>query len=76
MTSQNPVQDRLDELDGQETSARVLLERTLRLAGRRLDHHRDSGPVLRLAVGFHRRAEHAAAELDSCIAHLERTDGP
>ncbi|MGW1365347.1 hypothetical protein ACWCQP_49540 [Streptomyces chartreusis] len=75
MTSGNPVQDRLDELDGQETSARVLLERTLRLAGRRLDHHRDGGPVLRLAVRFHRRAEHAAAELDDTIAHLERKNG-
>ncbi|MGW3985252.1 hypothetical protein [Streptomyces mirabilis] len=75
MTSQNPVQDRLDELDGQEASARVLLERTLRLAGRRLDHHRTTGPVLRLAVGFHRRAEHAAAELACAITYLERTDG-
>lgn len=75
MTSHNPVQDRLDELDGQEASARVLLERTLRLAGRRLDHHRDGGPALRLAVGFHRRAEHAAAELDDTIAYLERTNG-
>ncbi|MER7577875.1 hypothetical protein [Streptomyces sp. NPDC126514] len=58
MTSGNPVQDRLDELDEQEASARVLLERTLRLA-----------------VGFHRRAEHAAAELDRTIAYLERPDG-
>ena len=75
MTSKNPVQDRLDELDGQEVSARVLLERTLRLAGRRLDHHRATGPALRLAVRFHRRAAHAAAELDRTIAYLERTDG-
>jgi len=75
VTSTNPVQDRLDELDQQEASARVLLERTLRLAGRRLDHHRDSGPALRLAVGFHRRAEGAAAELDYAVAYLERTDG-
>jgi hypothetical protein len=75
VTSQNPVQDRLDELDGQETSARLLLERTLRLAGRRLDHHRATGPALRLAVRFHRRAEHAAAEPDRTIAYLERTDG-
>ncbi|MDX3772119.1 MULTISPECIES: hypothetical protein [unclassified Streptomyces] len=40
MTSGNSVQDRLDEFDDQETSARLLLERTLRLTGRRLDHHR------------------------------------
>lgn len=75
MTSGNQVQERLDELDAREASARRLLERTLRLAGRRLDHHRDSGPALRLAVGFHRRAEHAAAELDHAIAYLKRTDG-
>ncbi|WP_331749802.1 hypothetical protein OG963_42950 (plasmid) [Streptomyces sp. NBC_01707] len=70
MTSGNSVRDRLDELDDQETSARLLLERRLRLAGRRLDHHRATGPALRLAVRFHRRAEH-----DTAIAHLERTDG-
>ncbi|MFJ9753109.1 hypothetical protein [Streptomyces chartreusis] len=75
MTSGNPVQDRLDELDDQEASARLLLERTLRLAGRMLDHQRDSGPVLRLAVRFHRRAEHAATELDDTIAYLERNNG-
>ncbi|MEU3343030.1 hypothetical protein [Streptomyces sp. NPDC006668] len=75
MTSGNPVQDRLDELDAREASGRLLLERTLRLAGRRLDHDRSTGPALRLAVGFHRRAEGAAAELDGTIAYLERTDG-
>jgi hypothetical protein len=71
----NPVQDRLDELDEREASARRLLERTLRLAGRILDRDRPTGPALRLAVGFHRRAEGAAAELDDTIAYLERTDG-
>ncbi|MER7817395.1 hypothetical protein [Streptomyces sp. NPDC096153] len=75
MTSGNPLQDRLDELDEQEASARVLLERTLRLAGCRLDHHRDSGPALRLAVGLHRQAKHAAAELACAFAYLERTNG-
>ncbi|MFG2583450.1 hypothetical protein [Streptomyces malaysiensis] len=75
MTSDNPVQDRLDELDGRETSARLLLERTLRLAGRRLDHERPTGPALRLAVRVHRRAEHAAAELDDTLAYLERENG-
>ncbi|WP_338672611.1 hypothetical protein V1460_06210 [Streptomyces sp. SCSIO 30461] len=75
MTSGNPVQDRLDELDDQEASARLLLERTLRLAGRMLDHERPTGPALRLAVRFHRRAEGAATELDDTIAYLERNNG-
>ncbi|WKK20925.1 hypothetical protein QZH56_37080 (plasmid) [Streptomyces olivoreticuli] len=73
MTSHNPVQERLDELDEREASARQLLERTLRLAGRQLDHDRPGDQVLRLAVCFHRRAEGAAAELDDTIAYLERT---
>jgi hypothetical protein len=75
VTSEDPIQDRLDELWDTETTARRLLERTLHLAGRRLDHQRDGGPALRLAVRFHRRAEHAAAEHDDCIAYLERTNG-
>jgi hypothetical protein len=75
VTSGNPVQERLDELDEREASARRLLERTLRLAGRRLDHDRATGPVLRLAVRFHRQATRAADELDCTIAYLERTDG-
>ncbi|MFG3205303.1 hypothetical protein [Streptomyces sp. NPDC048192] len=75
MTSQNPVQDRLDELWDTETTARRLLERTLHLAGRRLEHQRDGGPALQLAVRFHRRATLAAAEHDDTIAYLHRMDG-
>ncbi|MDJ0347621.1 hypothetical protein [Streptomyces sp. PH10-H1] len=75
MISGNPVQERLDELDERETSARRLLERTLRLAARRHDHQRAAGPALHLALRFHRRAVRAADELDHAIAHLERLDG-
>jgi hypothetical protein len=70
VTSGDPVQERLDD---RETSARQLLEQALRLAGRRLDHHRDSGPALHLALRFHRRGTRAASELDDTIAYLERT---
>ncbi|MFG2638901.1 hypothetical protein ACGFX8_35115 [Streptomyces sp. NPDC048362] len=69
MTSGNPVQERLDELDEREASVRWLLERTLRLAGRRLDHDWDSGPALHLALRFHRRATRAADELDYAISY-------
>lgn len=75
MTSDNPVQERLDELEDQEASARQLLEQALLLAGRRADHQRDGGPALRLALRFHRRATRAANELDDTIAYLERTNG-
>ncbi|MFL4901763.1 hypothetical protein ACJ6WF_00885 [Streptomyces sp. MMS24-I2-30] len=75
MTSGNPVQERLDELDEREALARRLLERTLRLADRIHGHQRDSTPALHLALRFHRRAEGAAAELDDTIAHLERNNG-
>ncbi|MBF9071903.1 hypothetical protein [Streptacidiphilus fuscans] len=75
MTFTNPVQDRLDKLSDTEAQARRLLDRTLRLAGLRLDHHRPAGAALRLAVCFHRRADQAAAEEDDCVTHLERMDG-
>ncbi|MGW7673986.1 hypothetical protein ACWGJX_44075 [Streptomyces sp. NPDC054775] len=39
-----------------------------------LDHERPTGAALRLAVRFHRRAEHAATELDDTIAYLERNN--
>lgn len=75
MTSTNPVQERIDELEDQETAARHLLEQALLLAGRRADRQRDGTPALRLALRFHRRAIRAASELDDTIAYLEREDG-
>lgn len=75
MSSANPVQERLDELEDQEAAARALMEQALHLAGRRADHRRDSTPALRLALRFHRRATRAASELDHVIAYLEREDG-
>ncbi|MEV6011993.1 hypothetical protein AB0M29_34945 [Streptomyces sp. NPDC051976] len=78
MTGTNPVQDHIDALEADEEAARGLLDRALHLARRQSDRHpapplpESAGRTLRLAVGFHRRAETAAAELDDCINYLKR----
>ncbi|MER6543161.1 hypothetical protein [Streptomyces sp. NPDC001250] len=75
MTSVNPVQDRIDELEADQDRASALLERTLHLAGRQADRDlapRLAGRMLRLAVAFHQRARTARRELTDAINHLER----
>jgi hypothetical protein len=76
VTSVNPVQDRIDELEADQDRAASLLERTLRLAGRQSDRHlappRLAERTLRLAVAFHRRARTTRRELDDFINYLER----
>ncbi|MFF7191991.1 hypothetical protein ACFZAR_44335 [Streptomyces sp. NPDC008222] len=75
MTSVNPVQDHIDELEADEDRAAALLERTLHLAGRQADRHlapRLAERTLRLAVTFHRRAGTARRELTDFINYMER----
>ncbi|MFD8222497.1 hypothetical protein ACFV2U_55030 [Streptomyces sp. NPDC059697] len=81
MTSDNPVQDRIWELQDAERDALALLDRALHLARRLtttgLGNLRQPWAALanravRLAVAFHYRAERAAADLDDFINHLER----
>ncbi|MEU1564075.1 hypothetical protein ABZ504_27105 [Streptomyces mirabilis] len=71
MTSTDPVQGRIDELEAAEDRAAALLERTLLLAGRHLAP-RLAGRTLRLAVAFHQRARTARRELTDAINYLER----
>ncbi|MEV7190124.1 hypothetical protein [Kitasatospora sp. NPDC093102] len=77
MTGANQVQEHIDTLEADQDTARDLLERALRLAGRQVDRHPQpslpglAGRTIRLAVAFHRRAE-AATGLDDFINYLER----
>lgn len=78
MTSPNPVQDRICDLEDAETSARRLRDRALDLALRQTARQPGQplpAPAERavlLALALHHRAGQAARDLDEFLNYLER----
>lgn len=78
MTGNNPVQERICDLEDAEAAARRLRDRALDLALRQTAR-RPGRPLpalakraVFLALALHHRAEQAARELEDSINYLER----